>query len=129
MNFKSMLLLITIFISVSYSSFAEATECPVDAADTLTMITNAGSCYEASKIANECAWGSSVDVGLAGAASEICLKDMNMWSDKHKLILSTLVEDCNRKYEDQMGTLYLSMNAFCRLGVAELLSNLNEEVF
>lgn len=110
------------------SSGVFATECPVDAVEVESQISSAQSCYEAAKIARDCAWGSSIDVSFVAAAGEICLKSYDSWSDKHKIIMSTLIEDCQRKYENESGSLYRSMTAFCSLGVIEVLSGLNEEV-
>ncbi len=121
-------LLLALVLSCTYSKHAVATVCPSDATAIEQMISSADSCYMASKIANDCAWGSSIDVSFVAAASEICLKNYDQWSTKHKLMLEVLSEDCNEKYEGQSGTLYLSMNAFCILGATEVLAGLNEEV-
>ncbi len=125
---KTVFFLLAVALSCTYSHQAQAVNCPADAYEIEQMISSAGSCYEAVKIANECAWGSSVDVGLAGAASDICLKNYAQWSNKHKMVLATLAEDCDAKYAGQQGTMYLSMNAFCKLGVIQVISDLNEEV-
>lgn len=106
-----------------------ATECPADGVEIEAQISRSESCYEAAKIARDCAWGSSIDVSFVAAASEICLKTYDSWSDKHKIIMSTVIEDCQRKYENESGSLYRSMAAFCSLGIIEVLSGLNEEVF
>ena len=110
------------------SQILPAVECSSEAEVIISQISSSKSCYEASQIAQECAWGSSIDVQFVGAASEICLANYDSWSDKHKIILSTLSEDCNKKYENEQGSLYRSMNAFCYLGVVEVLSSLNDEV-
>ena len=39
-------------------------------------------------------------------------------------MLNALYEKCDAKYEGQSGTLYRSMNGFCRLEVSKLFSNL-----
>lgn len=125
---RTTVLLFALALSCIYSNHVIATECPSDAVEIDQMISKAGSCYEASKIASDCAWGSSIDISFVATASEICLKKYDQWSTKHKLILAALSEDCNKKYEDQAGSLYRSMNAFCILGATEMLSQLNEEV-
>jgi hypothetical protein len=118
---KNLILALSLFVSVP--AFA-ATECPSDAADVEKMIRAAGSCYDAATIARDCAWGSSIDVMLAGTASETCEKDYAKMSAADRKTMNAMRSRCARKYRDEEGTMYRSMEAHCQLNVSEFWSNI-----
>lgn len=107
-----------------------AADCPVKPSAKATLIEaivqamHGKSCAEADELATECAMGSSGDTQIAGAASSICQHDFAANKDD-KALFGKLSKRCAAKYAKSQGTLYLSMAAFCELGVAKLLSGLN----
>jgi hypothetical protein len=112
-------LLFSIVVLLS-SSFAMA-DCPVDETDADAIdevIRTAGQCYEAAELARSCAWGSSIDVGFAGAAKEICDGSRPKLSPKAQGTYDFLIGECRQKYVNEVGSMYLSANAYCALGVA-----------
>lgn len=91
----------------------------------ITDIASAASCYEAAQLTESCAWGSTADLATTSAAISVCAR---AYQDKLKtsdgLMLNALYEKCDAKYEGQDGTMYRSMNGFCRLEVSKLFNSL-----
>jgi hypothetical protein len=109
-------------------------QCPAAGEDgalgkTVAMIKAAKSCYDADQIATQCAWGSSADVEIAGAAGDICA---NAFRGKltavDKKAYLTLIHKCQIKYANIQGTMYISAEAFCEESVGKLLSDLYSPV-
>lgn len=92
----------------------------------LALIEKAESCYAAKSLAEACAYGSSLDVQTAGTAYGVCDAELSKTSPSEKFltILSSMNEMCNEKYQKLDGTMYRSMNAFCRLSAVEWILNL-----
>lgn len=114
------------------SVFAE--ECPVEFGSVVGVeyaelaadnVGKAESCYKATKVAEACAMGSSIDVPIAAAATGVCEKDF-----KQKLTpadaktYKSLIQKCVKKYANMQGTMYQAAEAFCVLDVAKLYSQL-----
>jgi len=90
------------------------------------IISNAGSCYQASQLAQACAWGSSLDVQTAGAAYDVCddeLKSLEP-SDKLTSLLKQMGNACSEKYDNEDGTMYRSMSSYCYLSAIAWIVNL-----
>jgi hypothetical protein len=85
------------------------------------MIEKSESCYAAKSLAEACAYGSSLDVMTAGTAYAVCDKELQNNKPSKKLIstLNSMNKMCNDKYAKEDGTMYRSMNAFCRLTAVE----------
>lgn len=124
------------FSFVFSNSFAEV--CEVGGVDvsndpvTFTKaISESSSCYLASKLAEACAWGSSLDVQTVSAAYGVCEGELNSYKPEKKLLglLSTMKDVCNDKYLNMDGTLYRSMNSYCHLSAIQWVVDLayNEE--
>jgi len=105
------------------------TSCPVDLdADKISAaIEGAGSCYTAAGIAESCAFGSSLDVQFVSSASTICERGFGSMTAADKRAYETLLGECSAKYENESGTLYRSMAAFCTLEVTRLFNSLYPE--
>lgn len=123
-----MKLLASLFLLLSISAFADSNICPDSAEEVMTKIEEQTECYFAAKIARECAWGSSIDVQFVAAASEKCVGFESKLSRSDKKIYKKLLNKCAKKYENEEGTMYRSMSAFCTLSVIELMNELNSEV-
>lgn len=100
-------------------AFAEEIACPSDGEQLVKNIQSQTSCYEATKLARACAWGSSFDVQVAGSAVEVCAKDYKKISRADQKILTYMNDKCAKKYEKMQGTMYISMAAFCQLQASE----------
>ena len=86
-----------------------------------SLIENAESCNEAVKMAEACAWGSSLDVFTAGTAYTVCDKELQKEKPTEVVsaLLNSMMNTCNDKYENEEGTMYRSFNAYCHLSAVE----------
>ena len=92
---------------------------------TVDMIKAATSCYDADNIATQCAWGSSADVQIAGAAGDICAKDFKgKLNAEDKRMYLALIKKCQTKYAHSQGTMAVGATAFCEESVGKLFSDL-----
>jgi hypothetical protein len=104
--------------------------CPLadgDAESISGAIEGAGSCYTATGIAEACAYGSSLDVQFVASATAICDRGFGAMTAAHKAAYESLLGQCGAKYENESGTLYRSMAAFCTLEVVRLFNHLYPE--
>lgn len=90
------------------------------------MIEKADSCYAAKNLAEACAYGSGLDVSTAGAAYGVCATELqkNKPSKELTKTLSSMNTMCNKKYANEDGSMYRSMNAFCQLSAVEWILNI-----
>jgi hypothetical protein len=122
---RSMLL----FLALSFSQCAFTMECvDQDGTDIFfqpevftALIENSNSCYQASILANSCAYGSAIDVMTAGTAYSVCNKELMGHNPSQELLslLTKMQTLCSNKYEQMDGSLALAMNAFCYLSSIE----------
>jgi 3-hydroxymyristoyl/3-hydroxydecanoyl-(acyl carrier protein) dehydratase len=105
-------------------------QCPSSGEDsslekTVAMIKTAKSCDDADQIAKQCAWGSSADVQIAGAAGDICANTFRRkLTPADKTAYLTLINKCRSKYAHIQGTIYISARAFCEESIGKLFSDL-----
>lgn len=102
----------------------------------LSIIENSSSCYEATQMAEACARGASLDVQTAGTAYLVCQNELDKYlpvvkdnkSPKviapERALLANMNNMCQVKYEKAEGTMYLSMNAFCKLSAINWVVNI-----
>ncbi len=102
----------------------EEITCSPDAEVVIAQISAKKTCAEASKLAETCAWGSSIDVQIAGAAGDVCLKEGGKLSKADTALLDRMSARCVKAYSNQQGTIYRSINAFCHLSAIEFIVNL-----
>lgn len=90
------------------------------------MIEKADSCYAAKNLAEACAYGSGLDVSTAGTAYGVCAAELQKNKPSKKLTdtLSSMNSMCNKKYANEDGSMYRSMNAFCQLSAVEWILNI-----
>jgi hypothetical protein len=103
---------------------SEESKCSPDAGVLISQISAKKTCAEASKLAQACALGSSIDVHIAGAAGEVCLKEGGKLSKSDSILLKTMRARCVKAYSNQQGTIYRSINSFCQLSAIEFVVNL-----
>jgi hypothetical protein len=120
------LLLILVAAIFSFNILASDTTivCPDSNAGIVALI-NAPEvyCNDAINIASQCAFGSSRDLEITGAAKVLCLKEAGKLSNEDQKLLNTLEERCNKTFSKLQGTLFLSLNAFCHLQAASFIRN------
>lgn len=118
-----------------WAGAAWAMDCPVtehgpDYIDKVNRaIKAAKGCEQGAEIAEACAFGASGDLGIASVAERKC--GLDFWSKlsaAEKQVYNGLQAKCDAKYKGFDGTMHLSANAFCRLGVARLYSSLYRPV-
>lgn len=84
-------------------------------------------CYQAKAVAENCGLGSSGDVSTAGYAYTICEKELAKAkpSKSNQRLLNTMITTCDKTYENQEGTMYMSFNAFCKLSAINWILNIS----
>jgi hypothetical protein len=100
-----------------------------DADAIITAVAAQPTCWEATRLAESCEWGSSIDVQIAGTASEKCGAELkkNKPTKADSALLTSMFNACNAKWAKKEGTMYLSFNAFCQLKAVEWMVNLTSE--
>lgn len=115
---------IFILLSIILSNQAWSMECSSIPEEVENEIRNQSTCYQATKIARECGFGSLLDLSLVDAAAEKCLDFVPRMDDQGRNEFQSLLIRCDKKYENEEGTLAVSMHAHCQLNVIELMHNL-----
>jgi hypothetical protein len=124
------LILVALTVTISFNVMADDSQitCPSSGDAIVAMITAKDvSCYDAKRIAETCAFGSSMDNLIAGSARNVCLTEAGKLSKADIALLATLDKRCNEAYANQQGTMYQSMNAFCHLDAANFIRSVQEE--
>jgi hypothetical protein len=115
-------LLLAFALVLSSTAFAQEVTCSPDAGEIIASIEATTTCYDASTIAENCAWGSSVDVGIAGAAYDVCLKEAGKLTSADKKLLSTMEKRCEKAWANREGSLYRSAHSFCKLDALKFVN-------
>lgn len=126
---KFLLLLIAV-ATYSVNIYAEdsAFVCPESNREIVALITAQDVyCSDAVNIASQCAFGSSRDLEIAGAAKSVCLKEAGQLSTADQSLLASMEARCNQTYSGLAGTMYMSMNAFCHLQAVEFIRSVQSE--
>lgn len=117
--------LILIIAFVANFAYADGPlTCSIDGVDVssdlqkiVAGVKAAKDCDKAYEFASACAWGSSADTQIAGAAADICSNEMkaNKADAADHRLLTQLFNACIEKWGKKQGTLYISADAFCQL--------------
>lgn len=118
-------LMLTCALVLSSAAFAQDITCSPDAAEIITKIEATTTCYDASTIAENCAWGSSVDVGIAGAAYGVCLKEAGKLTRSDKSLLEKMEARCAKAWSNREGTMYRSIHSFCKLDALKFVNSVS----
>ena len=125
MRFKPCLAGLAVMLSLAAAS-ARAEDCPVESHmmdDIIDALNEAPSCDRAMKIFGACAFGSSGDIHFGAAVEKKCERDfLARLKEPRKLLYRREMRVCDRKYENEDGTMYRSFTAFCRAEVAQRYS-------
>jgi hypothetical protein len=85
-------------------------------------------CDEAMEYAESCAYGSSADAMIAGAVRTVCEKvSQKFMKGDEKATYKKMLGFCDRQYGRKDGTMYTSMNAFCKASAARFFAGLHAE--
>jgi hypothetical protein len=84
-----------------------------------TKVAAAKNCAEAHKLYSECLWGSSADIQRGAIVREMCEKGfLPALGAAESKSYRRRQEICERKYRNESGTMYRSMEAVCAAGAA-----------
>jgi hypothetical protein len=106
-------------------------QCPIEENDldkVVQAIEQTKQCYDGSVIAEACAWGSSADVQIAGAAAQKCKPKFDLTTAEGKndnQLYQRLLNLCAEKLAGE-GTLHLSFISYCQLSVAKLFNRFSQ---
>lgn len=109
-----------LLVSVA-SAFAEG--CPAKSThmdDIIAALNEAPSCDRAMKVFEACEYSASGDVQFGAVVEKKCEADfLKRLKPPQTRTYQRELRACDRKYEHQSGTMYLSFAAFCRAEVAQ----------
>ncbi|GGA56925.1 hypothetical protein GCM10011507_05310 [Edaphobacter acidisoli] len=112
---------IFLFLGLSATSFSQKCDYGSEKAFQATrqLLLNATSCRAASRILDECAWGSSADQEFSIIAVKKCEADFlpKLTPVMKKRYVEKMML-CDQRYADGSGTISISEAAICRMGVA-----------
>src|SRR5215831_6278686 len=81
-------------------------------------------CDQAMKLFQDCSLGTSGDIRLGAAVEKKCESDfLTRLTAPRKNAYQREMEACDRKYQNESGTMYRSFTAFCRAQVAQRYSH------
>lgn len=90
------------------------------------QISAAESCYQAAKIAESCAFGSSLDNQIAGTAESVCDKATGKVSKSDQKLRKMMTDRCGKMCNPRTdGTLCQAEQAFCRLDASKFINSVN----
>ena len=100
-------------------------QCPTREIDSIAdLIDQALSCRHAVRLFEICAFGASGDVALGTAVTEKCEGGfLNKLTASQKQTYERRQKRCARKYQNKIGTMYRSFEAFCGAYVARNYSD------
>ena len=88
--------------------------------ETIDAIKASPGCEGAMKTFKDCAYTASGDVQLGAAVEKKCERDfLGHLGRPEKQAYQRKMRVCDRKYQNESGTMYLSFTAFCRAEVAQ----------
>jgi hypothetical protein len=116
-----MALIVTLGVSPAFAAVClDKSMTPDEIVDAINATTG---CERAMKLFQDCEFGSSGDVRLGAAVEKKCEGDFQPGlKPAQKASYQREMRGCDRKYQNQSGTMYLSFTAFCRAEVAQRYS-------
>jgi hypothetical protein len=91
--------------------------------ETIDAINAETGCDRAMKLFEACAYGSSGDIHLGAAVEKKCERDfLGRLKEPQRRLYQSKMRFCDRKYQNEEGTMYRSFTAFCRAEVAQRFS-------
>jgi hypothetical protein len=106
---------------------ASAQECPARSTatgDIVVALNEAPSCDKAMSIFEACQSSAGGDVALGAIVSQKCESEfLARLKATEKRIYQRMLRACDRKYRDESGSMYRSLEAFCRAKAAQRYSH------
>jgi hypothetical protein len=100
-----------------------ADECPAPSNtmdDIIAVLEKSSGCDAAMKIFQACSFGTSGDIRFGAAVETRCEADFaGRLKPAQKAGYRRELQACDRKYQNEAGTMYRSFTAFCRSEVAQ----------
>jgi hypothetical protein len=125
MRFKPCLAALTVVFSLAAAP-ALASIClgkSMTLDETIDAINAMPGCNRAMKLFEACEYGTSGDIHLGAAVEKKCERDfLARLEQPQKLRYRREMRVCDRKYQNEDGTMYRSFTAFCRAEVAQRYS-------
>jgi hypothetical protein len=91
--------------------------------ETIDVINATPGCERAMKLFEDCEYGTSGDIHLGAAVEKKCERDfLARLKQPQKQLYQGEMRVCDRKYQNEDGTMYRSFTAFCRAAVAQRYS-------
>ena len=91
--------------------------------ETIDAINATPGCERAMKLFEDCEYGTSGDIHLGAAVEKKCERDFRArLKQPQKQLYQSEMRVCDRKYQNEDGTMYRSFTAFCRAEVAQRYS-------
>jgi hypothetical protein len=91
--------------------------------ETVDAINAEAGCDRAMKRFEACAYGSSGDIHLGAAVEKKCERNfLDRLKEPQRRLYQSKMRLCDRKYQNEEGTMYRSLTAFCRAEVARRFS-------
>ncbi len=89
----------------------------------IEVINATPGCERAMKLFEDCQFSTSGDIHLGAAVEKKCEADfLKRLTGPQKRAYRRKMQVCDRKYENQQGTMYRSFTAFCRAEIARRYS-------
>jgi hypothetical protein len=108
-------------VAPAHASICQGKSLSLD--ETVDVIKATPTCDASLKLAQDCAYGASGDVSLAGAVREKCEADfLAKLKPPQKKTYQREQQACLRKYAHKSGTMYVSFSAFCSAELAQRYS-------
>jgi hypothetical protein len=127
--FKSCLagLAVSIAVGLAGDGKSYAQSCPARSSameDVVAELNEAPGCDRAMKVFEACEFGTSGDIRLGAVVEQKCERDflIRLKAPQRKVYVREM-QACDRKYQNESGTMYRSFTAFCRAEVAQHYSH------
>lgn len=105
---------------------ATTSECPAKTTamdDIIEVLNKAPTCERAMKLFEACEYSASGDAQFGAVVEKKCEADfLDHLKAPRKLTYQRELRVCDRKYQNEQGTMYVSFTAFCRAEVAQRYS-------
>jgi hypothetical protein len=105
---------------------ARTEDCPAETSqmdDIIVALNKTPSCDRAMKVFEACEYGASGDVQFGAVVEKKCESDfLAGLKTPKKQAYQRAMRGCDRKYQNESGTMYRSFTAFCRAMVAQRYS-------
>jgi hypothetical protein len=119
--FAGAALILSLGVGPALASICQGKSMTLD--ETVDAIKATRGCEGAMKRFQDCAYTASGDVDLGAAVEKKCEGDfLAGLRAPQKAAYQREMQACDRKYQNESGTMYLSFTAFCRAMVAQRYS-------